>query len=228
MAMKSKPAAAKVNVNNLINEIRGVEADEERGRKFRAMITKTPMEGSIEAVHFLAALRWEDSARTARSRVHGQPGTARVLAVCRDEFGDASGMSLMRLRDRLSIRLDCEPAEVATMSLEDFLAAWKGGNATAVSVSTAAATPPQPATDDTVKRVETLERLVKQPKRLTQREKIRKQRNDFSCKRRTKKSAETWNVIYHAYNKNFPNDKDASPATLRLTHDRNCQKCRTK
>ena len=133
MAMKSKPAAAKVNVNNLINEIRGVEADEERGRKFRAMITKTPMEGSIEAVHFLAALRWEDSARTARSRVHGQPGTARVLAVCRDEFGDASGMSLMRLRDRLSIRLNCEPAEVATMSLEDFLAAWKGGNATAVS-----------------------------------------------------------------------------------------------
>jgi hypothetical protein len=85
------------------------------------------------------------------------------------------------------------------------------------------------AADGIVKRLETLERQPKkQPKRLTKSEKVRKQRNDFSCKRRTKNSPETWNEIYHAYNKKFPNDKDASPATLRLSHDRNCQKCRTK
>ena len=85
------------------------------------------------------------------------------------------------------------------------------------------------ASDDIVKRLETLERQPKeQPKRLTKSEKVRKQRNDFSCKRRTKNSPETWNEIYHAYNKKFPNDKDASPATLRLSHGRNCQKCQTK
>ncbi len=84
------------------------------------------------------------------------------------------------------------------------------------------------AADDIVKRLETLERQPKeQPKRLTKSEKIRKQRNDFSCKRRTKNPPETWNEIYHAYNKKFPSDKDASPATLRLSHDRNCPKCRT-
>ncbi len=84
------------------------------------------------------------------------------------------------------------------------------------------------AADDIVKRLETLERRPEeQPKRLTKLEKVRKQRNDFSCRRRTKKSPETWNEIYHAYNKKFPSDKDASPATLRLSHDRNCQKCRT-
>lgn len=87
---------------------------------------------------------------------------------------------------------------------------------------------PEAAADDIVKRLETLERRpIEQPKQLTKSEKIRNQRNDFSCKRRTKKSPETWNEIYHAYNKKFPNDKDASPATLRLSHDRNCQKCRT-
>ena len=87
---------------------------------------------------------------------------------------------------------------------------------------------PEAAADDIVKRLETLERRPKElPKRLTQLEKIRKQRNDFSCKRRTKNLPETWSEIYHAYNKKFPSDKDASPATLRLSHDRNCPKCRT-
>ena len=84
------------------------------------------------------------------------------------------------------------------------------------------------ANGDLVKRVEILERQRKErPKPLTQREKIRKQRNDFSCQRRTKKSSDTWQQIYDAYNKKFPSDKDASPATLRLSHDRNCKKCRT-
>ncbi len=79
-----------------------------------------------------------------------------------------------------------------------------------------------------VERVESLERRLKEPPKLpTQREKIRKQRNDFSCKRRTQNSPKTWQKIYDAYHKQFPKDKDASPATLRLSHDRNCQKCRT-
>lgn len=78
-----------------------------------------------------------------------------------------------------------------------------------------------------LKRVQMLERQSEKPKRLTQREKIRKQRNDFSCSRRRKNPPVTWQKIYDAYNKKFPKDKAADPATLRLSHDRNCQKCRT-
>ncbi len=65
----------------------------------------------------------------ALSRWHGvesQPGVERLLAVCRDVFGDAKCETLKRLRDRLSIHLDCEPAVVSAMSLEEFLSAWKG------------------------------------------------------------------------------------------------------
>lgn len=99
----------------------------------------------------------------------------------------------------------------------------RGGQMAAPSKAT------EPTGDDIVKRLETLERRSKeQPKRLTKVEKIRKQRNDFSCKRRTKNPPEGWRKIYVAYNKKFPSDKSASSDTLRLSHDRNCQKCRTK
>ena len=80
---------------------------------------------------------------------------------------------------------------------------------------------------DTLERISAIERQQrKPPKQLTKREKNRKQRNDFSCKRRTKKTPDTWGDIYNAYNKKNPNDKDASPDTLRHSHDRNCTKCR--
>ena len=76
-------------------------------------------------------------------------------------------------------------------------------------------------------RVASLERRQSEKKKLlTPTEKNRKQRNDFSCKRRTKKTPDTWAEIYNAYNKKYPQDKDASPDTLRLSHDRNCTKCR--
>ena len=80
--------------------------------------------------------------------------------------------------------------------------------------------------DELAKRLTSVERQQKKPaKPLTKLEKIRKQRNDFSCKRRTKKTPDTWGEIYNAYNKKYPKDKDASPDTLRLSHDRNCTKC---
>ena len=83
------------------------------------------------------------------------------------------------------------------------------------------------ADDAMAMRVAALERQqTKTPKPLTKREKNRKQRNGFSCKRRTKKTPDTWAEIYNAYNKKYPKDKDASPDTLRLSHDRNCTKCR--
>ncbi|MFM9961845.1 MAG: hypothetical protein ACKV2Q_11540 [Planctomycetaceae bacterium] len=81
--------------------------------------------------------------------------------------------------------------------------------------------------NDLEKRLESLERQTnKPPKPPTKTERIRDQRIKFCCPKRRKKSPETWNEIYHDYNKKFPNDKTASPDTLLHSHDRNCLKCR--
>lgn len=81
--------------------------------------------------------------------------------------------------------------------------------------------------DSLEKRLTALERQQeKPPKTRTKTERIRDQRIKFCCPKRRKKSPETWNEIYHAYNKKFPNDKTASPDTLLHSHDRNCLKCR--
>lgn len=48
----------------------------------------------------------------------------KIIAICREEFGDASAEDLLKLRDRLSVRLDREPAEVAEMTLPEFVNAW--------------------------------------------------------------------------------------------------------
>ena len=56
-------------------------------------------------------------------------------------------------------------------------------------------------------------------------EKIRHQRNEFSCQRRKEKPPQTWPEIFEEYSEKYPDDKKASSATLRLSHDRNCLKC---
>lgn len=72
----------------------------------------------------------------------------------------------------------------------------------------------------------TVASLVRQEKKrekpLTKTEKDRNQRIKFCCPRRIKKSQDTWNEIYHAYNKKFPSDRAASPDNLRQSHDRYC------
>lgn len=116
-----------VNVGNLIVEIGNIEFNASRGRHFRELIgNKAILRDSIEFHYWRAADSWETMARQGLAGVNAEPGVQRVLAVCRDEFGDAACETLKRLRDRLSIRLDCEPADVSLMSLDAFLAAWKG------------------------------------------------------------------------------------------------------
>ncbi len=78
--------------------------------------------------------------------------------------------------------------------------------------------------NDLEKRVASLESQTKKPP--TKTKVIRNQRIKFCCPKRRKKSPDTWNEIYDAYHKNFPNDKKASPDTLLHSHDRNCLKCR--
>jgi hypothetical protein len=61
---------------------------------------------------------------------------------------------------------------------------------------------------------------------LTLNEKNRNQRMKFSCSRRKKNPPMTWADVYDEYHEKYPKDLTASPATLRLTHDRNCPECR--
>jgi hypothetical protein len=53
----------------------------------------------------------------------------------------------------------------------------------------------------------------------SQREKLREQRNKFSKSRR--KRGKTWEQIYTEYREKYPKDTKASPATLRLSYERN-------
>jgi hypothetical protein len=118
---------ATVNVGQLIGEIGNIEFNAERGRHFSALIgNKAILRDSIEFHYWRQADSWNKMSQQGRSRVNAVPGANRIEAICRDKFGDAKCETLKRLRDHLSIRLDCEPAAVAAMSLEEFLAAWKG------------------------------------------------------------------------------------------------------
>lgn len=78
--------------------------------------------------------------------------------------------------------------------------------------------------NDLEERVASLENAKGVPKEPTKVEKIRKQRNDFSGKLKKKKPTLTWQEIYNAYHGKFPNDKKASPATLRHSFTRNPEK----
>jgi hypothetical protein len=62
-------------------------------------------------------------------------------------------------------------------------------------------------------------RPISRKKVLTKRERNRAQRLQFSLPRREKGTA--WTAIYSAYAQKYPDDKKASPATLRLTCERN-------
>ena len=77
--------------------------------------------------------------------------------------------------------------------------------------------------NDLEKRVASLESQTKKPpKTPTKTERDRNQRIKFCCPKRIKKLQESWNAIYDAYHKKYPNDKKASPGGLRQSHDRYC------
>lgn len=59
-----------------------------------------------------------------RNSAYAEPNAQRILAICHDEFGETGGNSLLRLRNRLSVRLKCEPDDVGAMALDTFLNEW--------------------------------------------------------------------------------------------------------
>lgn len=75
-------------------------------------------------------------------------------------------------------------------------------------------------------RVGRVERQLQIAKKPTQAQRIRNQRIKFSCPRRRREEPEQWPKIYEAYSEKYPDDKTASSDTMRLSHERNCLKCR--
>ena len=78
--------------------------------------------------------------------------------------------------------------------------------------------------DHIERRVARLESKIEKPLRSDQT--FVQQRLRFCCPRRTKTHHDSWSKIYNDYNAKFPKDEKASPDTLRLTHSRNCPKCK--
>lgn len=189
---------------------------------------------------FVSSLRkvpsWsaEFTARAMSEREESQlsQGTRFLEAVVDRRTGEHEWLvELIGSNDEKWRRTALAPMAVAVESLLEFAKRQDadeqlgktGGGASSTPVPNAK--PPKAAADDIVKRLETLERQTKKPpKTPTKTERIRDQRIKFCCPKRRKKSQDSWNKIYHAYNQKYSDDKDASPGSLRLSHDRNCPK----
>lgn len=115
-----------MNVNELIGELRCIEINGGRAKQKRDLIAgKAILRGTVDEHHFMNALSWEKMVYESWQLIRGEPGAERVLAICRDEFGNAASETLQRLRDRHSVQLDCEPSQIAAMPLLEFVASWK-------------------------------------------------------------------------------------------------------
>lgn len=75
-------------------------------------------------------------------------------------------------------------------------------------------------------RVSALEKKAKLNKPPTKMEVLRNQRIKFCCSQIRKNPKPTWSAIAIEYQQKYPKDNTAHADTLRLSHHRNCEKCR--
>lgn len=114
-AKTSSPMCLSVASTTLGDLLRTLEGSDYAYRHNNAIAEKYEAEGSF------AALAWRDQAEVLRFRPSPSqwPGVDRLEAICQAEFG--SGLTvenLRRIRGKLFLQLECSPAEVDSMTIE--------------------------------------------------------------------------------------------------------------